>query len=329
MYSDVDDDANDDDNEVPIIPTSGKKKAGRKCQWSETTVTDLVEVILENDKYKTKLLLTNTKNTKNGVYYGQVIAELSKKLQERGEEFNFDTQQTRSKFKRCVSLCRKAALTIKTASGIKRFQEEKEFGPWFEKLYQVVCTMANSQPEQSIEPHVSNKENVEDNDIELETSESVNEEEVGKSGDDGPEKQAGCSGKKKRKNFFVPDIKSKKSKHVLDQTMGDISKTLGDLTEALKDNSSKELVNFLKEDAQRQQVRDQMFMTLMQTMVTSGVPRPAPQPQPAPQPYFYPQVHPLYGHQFMTGNSSTGESSNSEYSKYDGDNVLDNFHQKK
>ena len=77
-------------------------------------------IILENDKFKTKLPLTNTKNTKNGIYYEQVITELRKKLEERGEEFNFDTQQTRSKFKRCVSLCKKAALTIKTASGIKR-----------------------------------------------------------------------------------------------------------------------------------------------------------------------------------------------------------------
>ena len=48
-------------------------------------------------------------------------------------------------------------MTIKTASGIKKFQEEKEFGSWFQKLYELVCTMDNCQPEQSIEPHVSKK----------------------------------------------------------------------------------------------------------------------------------------------------------------------------
>ena len=124
----ADEDENEEDSEVPM-PTSCKRKAGRKCQWPETTVTDLVEIVLENDKFKTKLLLTNTKNTKNAIYYEQVFAELKKRLEEREEVFNFNTKQTRSKFKRCVSLCRKAALTIKTSSGIKRFQEQKDFGP--------------------------------------------------------------------------------------------------------------------------------------------------------------------------------------------------------
>ena len=123
--------------------------------WPEIAITDLVDIILENEKYKTKLLLTNTKNVKNGVYYDQVITELKKRFEERDEEFTYNVPQTRSKFKRCVSICRKAALTIKTASGIKRFPEEKEFGPWFQKLYKVVCTMYNCQPEQPIEPHVS------------------------------------------------------------------------------------------------------------------------------------------------------------------------------
>ena len=42
----------------------------------EIAVTNLVDVILENEKYKTKLWLTNTNNVKNGVYYDQVITEL-------------------------------------------------------------------------------------------------------------------------------------------------------------------------------------------------------------------------------------------------------------
>ena len=69
--------------------------------------------------------------------------------------------------------------------------------------------------------------------------------------------------------------------------MSDISKILGDLTQALKDSSSNELVTFLKEDAQRQKARDQMFMTLMQTMVTEFPRAQVPQPQPTPHPYYY------------------------------------------
>ena len=59
-------------------------KRGKKCLWPEIAVTDLVDKIFENDKYKTKLLLTNTKNVKNGVYYDQVITELKKRFEDRG-----------------------------------------------------------------------------------------------------------------------------------------------------------------------------------------------------------------------------------------------------
>ena len=91
----------------------------------------------------------------------QVITELKKRFEDRDEEFTYNVPQTRSKFKRCVSICRKTVLTIKTLSGIKRFQEEKEFGLWFQKLYEVVCIIDNCQSEQSIEPHVI-KESIEE-----------------------------------------------------------------------------------------------------------------------------------------------------------------------
>ena len=46
----------------------------------------------------------------------------------------------RSKFKKCVSECKRAALTIKTGTGIKKFQEGKNFGAWLNKLYDIVKT---------------------------------------------------------------------------------------------------------------------------------------------------------------------------------------------
>ena len=170
-------------------------------------------------------MLTNTKNVKNGVYYDRVITELKKRFEERNEEFTYNVPQTRSKFKRCVSICRKAALTIKTASGIKRFQEEKEFGPWFQKLYEVVCTMDNYQPEQSIEPHVS-KESIEE---ELEGKEE-NESENDGSSISAPMKSTSKGSGKKRKNVFVPEIKAKK-KQVVEKTFDHLSKTSENLTD--------------------------------------------------------------------------------------------------
>jgi len=56
----------------------------------------------------------------------------------------------RSKFKKWVSECKRAALTLKTGTGIKRFQG-KSYGSWFQKLYEVVKTRDSCQPDQAIE----------------------------------------------------------------------------------------------------------------------------------------------------------------------------------
>ena len=64
-------------------------------------------------------------NVKNSQYYIQVIQELKEQCNGRNEEFCYDVNQTRQKFKCCVTLCRNAVMKVKTASGIKRFQEDK------------------------------------------------------------------------------------------------------------------------------------------------------------------------------------------------------------
>ena len=69
------------------------------------------------------------KNVTNNRYYEQVIQELKERCDARGEEYKSDVSQTREKFKRCVGESRKAALIIKTPSGIKRVQENKQYGP--------------------------------------------------------------------------------------------------------------------------------------------------------------------------------------------------------
>ena len=59
-----------------------KSRKGEKChkQWWTKLIVD---IILKNDKFKNKLLLTNVKNVKNGHYYEQVKDE-SKKDVKRG-----------------------------------------------------------------------------------------------------------------------------------------------------------------------------------------------------------------------------------------------------
>ena len=128
-----------------------KKKAGRKAVWDEAVVDDLIDIITEDERLKSKLLFTNVKNSKNSQYY-LVVEELKKRCEERGCEYNYTIVQTRDKFKRCVNLCKDATLKYKTGTGIVRREEEKELGNWFKVLQPIVATMDSVQPEQSIEP---------------------------------------------------------------------------------------------------------------------------------------------------------------------------------
>ena len=72
--------------------------------------------------------------------------------------------------------CRAAALKIKTSSGIKRFQESKDYGEWFSKLMQYVVTMDSCQRGQEIEPSAIEHQaspNISGNDLSYQVS--VNE----------------------------------------------------------------------------------------------------------------------------------------------------------
>ena len=114
-------------------------------------IIDVVDIILENDKFKEKLLLTNLKDSKNSQCYQQVTDELKDRCKQRNSVFTQDLHQTRQKFKLCPSICREPALEIKTASGIQRFQDRKEYGSWFKRLFEVGKSMDNCQFDQAIE----------------------------------------------------------------------------------------------------------------------------------------------------------------------------------
>ena len=130
--------------------------------------------------------------------------------------------QTRTKFKRCLSLCRNALLQAKTASGIKRFQEDQELGAWFNKLLSVVKTIDSCQPEQSIEP---------DTICSSSSTSSISME--------------GSFSKNKWKQLFVPIHKSKKNKKKgTEALLADIESSVTDMKEILKNDPSRELLDF-------------------------------------------------------------------------------------
>ena len=77
---------------------------------------DFIDIILEDDRSKEKLLFTNVKNSKNSESYEKVIKEIKERCQACNEVFEYDAKQTREKFKRCIGICKDAAMKIKTVS---------------------------------------------------------------------------------------------------------------------------------------------------------------------------------------------------------------------
>ena len=109
---------------------------------------DMVDIIVTSDYYKRKLIFTNTK----GEIYGQIRLEIQERAAKRNSKFMFSISQMRTKFKKCISECKNAAMTIKTATGIKRFQDSQGYEKWFPTLFAVVKTRESCQPVQAIEP---------------------------------------------------------------------------------------------------------------------------------------------------------------------------------
>jgi hypothetical protein len=125
--------------------SKSKEKAGRRPKWSNDDVDDMIDIVVESDYYKKKLIFTNTKNQRNGVIYEKIQKELHERAKKRNSEFKFSISQMRTKFKKCVSDCKSAAMTIKKATGIKRFQESQGYGKWFPTLFAVVKTRESCQ----------------------------------------------------------------------------------------------------------------------------------------------------------------------------------------
>ena len=150
-----DDDFDDNDEEILDIFPKGKKKkkAGRKAIWSNALLGDAVDIIVNDEVFRKQLIFRNTKKQRNTEVYAKVLQQLKDRAKERNETVEFTPVQLRTKFKKAIlSECKKAALTMKTATGIKRLQDEKGYGPWFDQLFALVKTRDSCQPEQAIEP---------------------------------------------------------------------------------------------------------------------------------------------------------------------------------
>ena len=111
-----------------------------------------MDIVISNDYYRNKLILTNTKNQKNGEIYKKVLVELKERAAVRNEEVPFDHVQLQTKFKKATAEFKKTYHTMKTSTGMKRFIDEKGYRPWFNSLLAIVKTRDACRPELAVEP---------------------------------------------------------------------------------------------------------------------------------------------------------------------------------
>jgi hypothetical protein len=195
--------------------------------WTTDVVNDLVDIITSDERYQRKLIFTNTKNQNNRFIYDEVLTKLKKRATERGETITFSVPQTRSKFKRCISDCKQAAMTIKTATGIQRFQDEKGYDKWFGLLFPLVKTHDSCQPNMAVEPSSINDPLDE-------------EEEIAKTFED-----------------FVPRKKIKPTKK------NAIVEAVELFKQVVENDPAKEIISFMKDEAEKARQHELQLVELM------------------------------------------------------------------
>ena len=226
-----------------------KKKSGRKSPWTSEDIDDFIDIVVSNTYYKRKLIFTNTKCQRNGEIYAEILTELKKRATARGKELEFSVKQLRTKFKKCVSDCKQAALTIRTATGIKRFQENRGLGSWFKALFAVVQTRDSCQPDQAIEPS-----SLEQSTSSEKSSKSADSD---KSFEDHVENNEDSEG-----GLFIP-IKKRKKEKPKEQLEAAILEASELVKEVVNNDPTKELINFLREEMDRSREHECKMIQLL------------------------------------------------------------------
>ena len=247
---------------APKQASSKAKRRGRKAVWNESHITDMVDIICSSEYLRKNLIFRNTTRGRNSAIYDQVLKELQERLASRGEHFSLSVSQIRNKFKKCVAECKKAALTIKTATGIKRFQEEKKFGDWFQQLYSFVKTRDSCKPEMALEPSSSSSSSKDKTQQDTETdSEKTNAQES-------PNESKGGGSP----NFQYVPVKRGKKRAKVDPVV----EAIETMKQVIQKDPTKDFLEFLKEENERARQHE---MRVLQMMM-------APQPIATPPPNY-------------------------------------------
>ena len=178
--------------------------------------------------------------------YSKLKKDLQERLSARGQELQFTVAQLRNKLKKLISECKKAALKVKTVTGIDRFQEQRNYGSWYPLLFSLVKTRDSCQPERAVEPSTGGSEVV-DGQSSAGSASSLEESE-----------QSTVKASSDDKKLFVPVKNRGKRKNVSSSAVECMEKLL-------ERDPTKELLKFYKEEnekARRQLM--QMIMSVQQ-----------------------------------------------------------------
>ena len=180
-------------------------------------------MICRSEYYK-KLIFTNTKNSKNAQIYGNVLKELGQRYEDRS--FLFSVYQFMNKFKKCISDCKKIALTVKTSTGVKWVQDEKQLGAWFNQLFPLVQTRDSCNPDMAVESSSS---------LQLSNGEAVKRASDNRTPTDEQSSDGFDLGDESDKKQFVP-IKKVRTKNVKSQNSSSALSTAVELFEKVVNN---------------------------------------------------------------------------------------------
>ena len=189
-----------------------------------------------------------------------MLNELKSRAESKGSSVPFTVAQVRIKFKKCISECKKAALTIKTATAVKRFQDDKDYGIWFGRLFELVKTRNSCRPDLATEPSINVpvtdcNDDIDDEDQDLDK--------------DHPSTQ-----------LFVPVKTAPKKRKRKGDNTEILIEAVNLLKTAVENDASKHMLAFLKEDIEKSKEHELKLFKLLCTQDGSQ------------QPSFYPRALP-------------------------------------
>ena len=231
------------DEDETLEAGASTKKRGRKSMWQQSHITDMVNVIINDENIVKKLVFTNQKKACNTECYKKVLDQLNKQYNKNtGKGFPFSVNQMRSKFKWCVAQCKTISLTVRKASGIKNVVEKKGYGTWFDLLFPLVKSRDSCDPTQAIEPGADSAD--------VETSELDRESE--------------CSDQVDKNEFsnkrpFVPQKRSAAKRSKTDH----LSKAVELLKTAVQNDPTREMIQLMREEMQHSHQQEMRYFQMM------------------------------------------------------------------